>query len=609
MRKYIFTFLIAAIMAAGIVSMAAAEENTMKIAAFYENIYEGAMAAGKDMEEVLTGLKEAGMDLIYISVDYWEKDCEELAPLLAKLDIGIEGMYGWCYFSGNPDREDYKEMIDLAAQAGADNLLIVPGMITMPGSKKKVNSQQAIDNIVAGMRKAVTYGEEKGISVLMEDYDDLASPYSSIAGMNYFMDQIEGLGCAFDTGNFVIYHEDEYEAFETFANKIRTVHLKDRSNEPPHPGGYSAVTVDQTESWTCVLGSGDLEIQEILEGLAANGYKGNVIVEMYGVGSDYMLEDIYSSINWLKSLNLFQPVAENGAEALNEEMDRTMKQDASRVKFGIAIYNFVVGKDLRAIDSMDGLKDLLQEIAAAGYDGVEWYQGKLDDPYMDLQALKEIMDELNLESTSLQFVFRSMDTLKEDAENAIETCLALGTDRLVISTFPGYFGITADDDGKWTAEQIDSWAENANAMIHMMQEAAQGTGVQILYHNHNTEFLPCSDGRYALDHIVADGKQIDIYWAAKGLDGVLSEAVDYVNTNIDDVYLMHIKDGTDGSSAINDISSWGAGDYDIQSVINIARGCEHVEWVIAENDLPKGSGLEDAKRTAAYAATHLVFVR
>ncbi len=40
----------------------------MKIAAFYENIYDGVQAAGLSMEDTLSSLRDEGMERLYISV-------------------------------------------------------------------------------------------------------------------------------------------------------------------------------------------------------------------------------------------------------------------------------------------------------------------------------------------------------------------------------------------------------------------------------------------------------------------------------------------------------------------------------------------------------------
>jgi sugar phosphate isomerase/epimerase len=66
------------------------------------------------------------------------------------------------------------------------------------------------------------------IAVSMEDFDGLEAPYCTIAGLNDFLTDVPGLACSFDTGNFIMYQENELEAFQLFRDKICTVHLKDR---------------------------------------------------------------------------------------------------------------------------------------------------------------------------------------------------------------------------------------------------------------------------------------------------------------------------------------------------------------------------------------------
>ena len=267
----------------------------MKIAAFYENIYDGVQRRRADMEETLGKLQDAGMELLYLSADSWRRDEKTLRPILRRLRMGIEGMHAFCDFPGDPDTQLYRELIDLAVDAEAGNLLLVPGFLT--GG----NSARDMQAILNGMKKAVAYGREKGLPVLMEDFDGLLSPYNSIFGLQYFLDGVDGLGCAFDTGNFAIFHEDELEAFELFADKIVTVHLKDRTFERRHPGNQPLLCADQREIFVCPIGSGDIRMQEILRGLKQRNYPGNVIVELYCCDPDFVLEDIVRSIRWVKN--------------------------------------------------------------------------------------------------------------------------------------------------------------------------------------------------------------------------------------------------------------------------------------------------------------------
>ena len=270
----------------------------MKIAVFYENIYDGIQAAGEDMEAVLARLKDVGMDMLYISADSWKRDRQELKRWMNKLDLKMEGMHAFCDFPQNPDTEAYKELIDLAKESGANNFLIVPGFLSTG------NSVRDLDSMVRGVCKAVEYGKTVGMPVLMEDFDGLTAPYNCMAGLKYFLDAVPGLDCAFDTGNFVMFHEDELAALDLFSGQIQTVHLKDRAENKLHEKDTPLLCADGKQVFVCAPGSGDIRIGEILKRLKARGYGGNVIVEMYCCDPRAVLDGIQWSLRWLRSLEI-----------------------------------------------------------------------------------------------------------------------------------------------------------------------------------------------------------------------------------------------------------------------------------------------------------------
>ena len=266
----------------------------MKTAVFYENIVDGAHATGRPVSDALEYLRDEGMEMLYISVDSWKRDRKELCPLLDRLNLPVEGMHGFCDFPGDPDSSRYREMIDLATEAGAGNLLFVPGMYS------NGNTIRDLENMVAGMRKAVEYGQSRNLPILMEDYDGAFAPYNCIAGLQYFFRNVPGLECAFDTGNFVVFRENEIQAFELFSEKIRTVHLKDRSTVRWHEGDTPFSCADGGSVFACRIGSGYIQIAEILRRLKEQNYEGNVIVELYACDAEHVLEEAVESLHWVR---------------------------------------------------------------------------------------------------------------------------------------------------------------------------------------------------------------------------------------------------------------------------------------------------------------------
>ncbi len=318
----------------------------MKISAFYENILEGAGNDGLEIRTALAGLKQEGMEKVYISYDTLKNDAEEkIVKILRELGLGVEGIYGFFRFEQFPTDDSYRGMIDLAVKLNAGNVLLVPGLIAEDAQEKRA---QLLENMWTGLRNAVQYGKKQGIAVSIEDFDGLDAPYCSIKGTAEFLDNVQGLQLSFDTGNFVMYHEDELEALELFKDKICTVHMKDRcrendlvrktnlscgrnrkATEPPavsdfvQPDGAGGtqscsekespftvcadskkelpftICADGEKVCTVPVGSGFIHMKEILTRLKKQGYDGGLIAELYGHPAENMYHGIRDSVRWL----------------------------------------------------------------------------------------------------------------------------------------------------------------------------------------------------------------------------------------------------------------------------------------------------------------------
>ncbi len=270
----------------------------MKIAAFYENIKAGVEASGISMREALSGLKEAGLELLYMNYEVFEEDRKILEPVMKELGLGVEGIYRFLDFAHLNSDERYKDCIDLAVEMHADNVLLIPGMIE-PG--EETQSEFLTQRMIEGLKQAVSYGELRGVKVTLEDFDGMAAPFNSIRGMQRFFDEIPGLYCAFDTGNFIMYKEDEMEGFHLFKDRTCTVHVKDRSFYPVNPKDEEKIVTDGSGIYPCPVGKGHIRIDQIIGELKKDGYEGTLIAELYGCDEDHMLDDIRFSIEWLKN--------------------------------------------------------------------------------------------------------------------------------------------------------------------------------------------------------------------------------------------------------------------------------------------------------------------
>ena len=268
----------------------------MKIAAFFENIAVGASAKNISLRDAITDLKQQGMELLYLSIFTLREKEEQIVSLVNELDLGVEGVYGFYDFAHDPEDGSWKEIIDAAKRLGGANVLIIPGMIPAEEQSRK---DILISNMKSAMTRAVRCGQELGIAVSMEDFDGLEAPFCTIAGLDGFMKDVPGLACSFDTGNFIMYQENELEAFRVFRDNLCTVHLKDRRKEARYADDQAKICADGSPTYAAETGKGYMQIKEILDLLKEQKYPGNVIVELFDYSPEHMLAGISESVRWV----------------------------------------------------------------------------------------------------------------------------------------------------------------------------------------------------------------------------------------------------------------------------------------------------------------------
>ena len=118
-----------------------------------------------------------------------------------------------------------------------------------------------------------------GITVLLEPFDSLFSPSAHAAELLWYFARVEGLFCAFDTGNPVVCGEDAEKILPTLLPYIRIVHAKDRAfcdNGMPGKQTASGKTV-----YPAAVGRGDLPLAGIFKTLRQSGFDGAVFAEHF----------------------------------------------------------------------------------------------------------------------------------------------------------------------------------------------------------------------------------------------------------------------------------------------------------------------------------------
>ena len=154
----------------------------------------------------------------------------------------------------------------------------------------------------------VEAAREYGVTVTIEDYDNAASPCSTSMGLWFFLQNVEGLGFTFDTGNFAYSMEDAMDGLHLLGPWVCHVHLKDRSRDAAFANAKDdnwLADLSGERMYPCPVGEGWLGLDELTRTLIQGGYKGSFSVEHFGAADQ--LEALRRSaehvLSWLRNEN------------------------------------------------------------------------------------------------------------------------------------------------------------------------------------------------------------------------------------------------------------------------------------------------------------------
>ncbi len=216
-------------------------------------------------------------------------------------------------------------------------------------------------------------------------------------------------------------------------------------------------------------------------------------------------------------------------------------------------------------DLDEPMLEILERVADAGYDGVQ-FSGGLRDASPD--EVVEKLAETGLETTGAHV---DIDALEADLVGSY----GLDGDRLgCASAVVPYLDadcFESEDAVGETAERLNDLAADAEAY-----------GWPVHYHNHAHEFVDLDD-ETAFDRLAAlapdVGLELDVGWALVGGE----DPVALIERYGDRIDLLHMKDmAGDEDRGFREI---GEGDVDMAACAEAARGAD-VDWLVYEHDEP-----------------------
>ena len=246
----------------------------MKLSVFYDHILQAAEQTGKSLPELLLEAKNAGIDAVEINMTYLNEH-EETYALLKAAQLAVSCVYEFYAMDSRDETERARRHVATAKKAGSSKILVVPGFFPEAASSYTacihdygqtatfLEQNEKARRMAKGMEKLVAMAKAENIQTVIEDFDSIDSPIACVNGMRWFLEQIPDLRAAFDTGNFIIHHENIFTAWRALKDKVTHVHCKDRGEQ------------------SIVVGDGYIPMKEILGEILASGYDGYFAIEHF----------------------------------------------------------------------------------------------------------------------------------------------------------------------------------------------------------------------------------------------------------------------------------------------------------------------------------------
>lgn len=237
-----------------------------RISVFYEHMAEAMKQENIALDEVCAAVKRFGFDGVELDANRIKNEGDIILPALQKSGLCVNGIYNFFDFgseTGSPenDRAESLRVIDCCEKANCKFLLAVAGFLTedeMVRGSAKYEARRL--RMAASLTELTTEAEKHGITVVMEEFDNLTAPYSRADELMWFMRHVPGLRCGFDTGNFLYNEEDAVKSFSLFRPYIASVHCKDRAFT--ENAGSPCVTVANRKLYPVAVGDGNLPIEK-----------------------------------------------------------------------------------------------------------------------------------------------------------------------------------------------------------------------------------------------------------------------------------------------------------------------------------------------------------
>ena len=205
-------------------------------------------------------------------------DCKKINNLISHSDVLVNSCTSGMSWAFNPTSLDktirnksielHKKAIICSANIGATSFLFVPGVVNSPISPDSVPYTQAVNYAAEAIEKLLPIAEEHNVELCIENVWNglFLSPVELRDFINGFSSKY--LGCYFDVGNVLGYHQDPADWIKTLGSTIKRVQIKDFKKSIGNINGF------------CDLLAGDVPWKDVMSALYDIKYNSTIIAEM-----------------------------------------------------------------------------------------------------------------------------------------------------------------------------------------------------------------------------------------------------------------------------------------------------------------------------------------
>ena len=197
---------------------------------------------------------------------------------------------------------DGKAAIDIGLSLGTKVVMMVP----IAHERIAECGRQAMsDQMVDTWRPIVEHATRKSIHVVVEDYPELRIPLCTTEELRYVMDRVPNLKMVYDSGNCLLVGEDPVKVYDTFADRIVHIHLKDMRIVKDGERPLVDTALDGTKMAGALHGKGLVDLETLMAHIRKNGYEGYLTAEYNAIGEEklHQEENFRGIVAYLKAIN------------------------------------------------------------------------------------------------------------------------------------------------------------------------------------------------------------------------------------------------------------------------------------------------------------------